>query len=130
MPSPTPSLSSIFVGKSCSFAGQSPALSHGTITVLQAVGRHLWAAGTNSLPLLRYHYRGADEDRIGQELSHYEAQWGDEHPKTLDVLLELGEVLLNQGGYRSAEEGLKNFAACCRAQHGEDSVGDYWRGTV
>ena len=54
---------------------------------------------------VQYRYRQADEDRLRQELSTLEMLHGnDDRPETLRILSKLGQVLYDQGRYRSAEE--------------------------
>ena len=121
MPSPAPSLSSVFVPRSSLFAGQSPALSYRSITVPHALSGPPWSADIQATTMIEHRYQEAEEGRLRQELSLHEIQWGNEHPGILDVLADLGTILLNQGRYRSAEETFRKLAADCRAQFGDNN---------
>ncbi|KAH7113304.1 hypothetical protein B0J11DRAFT_572773 [Dendryphion nanum] len=105
--SPALSIASIVQPQSSVFNGQSPAF---TYQSLPAYPIHSLATLNASHGLLdiavgstQYRYRQKDEERLLEELSRAEILFGNGHSETLDVLFTLGNVLKDQGRYKSAE---------------------------
>ena len=69
-----------------------------------------------------YRYKQADEERLREELSRAEILFGISHSKTLGILYKLGDVLMDQGRYKSAEEVIRRLVEGCRIVNGNDGV--------
>ncbi|GKU02778.1 kinesin light chain 2 [Fusarium langsethiae] len=70
---------------------------------------------------LHLRYRQDDEERIREELSIAEDEFGINHSQTLRLRINLGYVLVSQGRYKSAEETARRAIQDCR-KHGSNSV--------
>src|ERR1700712_175715 len=64
VPSPAPSLSSVFMPKISSFTGQSPAPSYSSITVPQALSGQQWSAEVQATAPIKHRYQEADERHL------------------------------------------------------------------
>ena len=72
---------------------------------------------------VQYRYRQADEERLRQELSTLEMlHENEDHPETLLILSELGQVLKDQGRYRSAEEIIRRLVKARQRVNGDDDI--------
>lgn len=73
---------------------------------------------------LRYRYRRTDEEHLGEELSRAETLFGIGHSEILGILSELGNVLMEQERYKSAEEVIRRLVEGGRTVGGNDEQGD------
>ncbi|KAJ4211317.1 hypothetical protein NW759_012519 [Fusarium solani] len=124
--SPALSVWSIAQPQSGTFVGQSPApiyrplpsLLSGSPPTPRAFQDQLdTAAGS-----LQYRYKQTDEERLREELSRAETMFGTSHSTTLDILFELGDVLMIQGRYKSAEEMARRLVEGRRSVSGNNGI--------
>lgn len=121
--SPALSISSIVRPQESAFAGKSPAPFHRTLHGSIASPFSTFQAEPNitiSPPPLRY--KQAEEENLRTRLSYAEVTFGFSHPITLDILAGLGQVLLEQGRYRSAETVLRRLVECCQSGRGFEDI--------
>ncbi|KAF2192654.1 TPR-like protein [Zopfia rhizophila CBS 207.26] len=124
--SPTPSVSSIVRPQSSDFTGQSPAPTYQSLPSFRPssspASNVFQGQSTSVEPFVQYRYKQTDEEHLREELSKVEVLYGMSHPKTLDILSELGNVLIDQGRYRSAEETIRRLVEGRRIANGNDDV--------
>ncbi|ETS84387.1 hypothetical protein PFICI_02412 [Pestalotiopsis fici W106-1] len=100
--SPTPSVSSILESHDSDFTGQSPAP---------------WPTNDEAPT---HPYLSADEAQLRLQLSLHREQSGlDDNLDALHTELKLGQVRLEQGRYRSAEETFRKLISRCRVLYGK-----------
>ncbi|KAF2811289.1 TPR-like protein [Mytilinidion resinicola] len=128
MLSPALSISSIVRPQDSTFAGQSPASTYqygpgsppaftpGSPPTLIASQRQ----STSADP--QYRYLQKEEQGLREELSFAENLHRMSHPRALGVLSRLGEVLIRQGRYRSAEEVVRRLVEGRRVTNGDNEV--------
>lgn len=110
MPSPVLSVESIVRPQDSASAGQSPAPTYQPLLGLTPsfIRQPLPSQGClqDTLDLLaaplQYQYKQTDEERLREELSRAETLFGINPSETLDILSELGDVLMSQERYKSA----------------------------
>ncbi|KAF0644328.1 hypothetical protein FPSE5266_20048 [Fusarium pseudograminearum] len=102
-PSPVSSLGETAYPHNTTFTGQSPAPIN-QLTAAHSSASHSAVSNVVSNEQLPRRYQQDDEDRIREELSEAEDSLGINHSQTLKLRISLGEVLVSQGRYKSAEE--------------------------
>ncbi|KAF2668140.1 TPR-like protein [Microthyrium microscopicum] len=120
VPSPALSFASVFQSRASSFPGQSPALSYRKVTMPQIFVNRFGPIIEQASTQIISRYLGEDESRTREELSFNRLSKGDEHPKTMNSIICLAEILLGQGRYRSAEEIARESVVLCKAHLGEE----------
>ncbi|KAH7111912.1 hypothetical protein B0J13DRAFT_659465, partial [Dactylonectria estremocensis] len=124
--SPALSVSSIVQPQSSTFVGRSPAPIYRPLPNFLSGSPPTPSAFQDQLDTvadsLQYLYKQTDEERLREELSRAETLFGTSHSKTLDILSKLGEVLMDQGRYKSAEEMVRRLVEGRRSANGNDGV--------
>ncbi|KAJ4175793.1 hypothetical protein NW767_015671 [Fusarium falciforme] len=128
--SPALSVWSIAQPQSGTFVGQSPAPIYRPLPSLLSGSPPTPSAFQDQLDTaagsLQYRYKQTDEERLREELSRAESRaetmFGTSHSKTLDILSELGNVLMAQGRYKSAEEMVRRLVEGRRSANGNDGI--------
>ncbi len=69
-----------------------------------------------------YQYKQTDEERLREELSRMEILYGTNHSEFLGILSKLGNVLMEQGRYRSAKEVIPTLVEGRRIANENDDV--------
>ncbi|KAF2490246.1 TPR-like protein [Lophium mytilinum] len=134
--SPTLSISSIVQPQDSTFAGQSPAIAYRSLpgfrpgsTPLPVSQGQLTSADPqlhgNSQPreAVQERYQQMEEEQLREELSLAETMYGARDSMTLGILFKLGNVLLQQGRYKSAEDVILRLIEGRRVQDGDDGGG-------
>jgi tetratricopeptide (TPR) repeat protein len=71
---------------------------------------------------VQYLFRQADEERLRGAPSNQERLYGSEHLEVLGTLSELGDVLIAQGRYRSAEDIIRRLVNTHQNLNGGDDI--------
>jgi tetratricopeptide (TPR) repeat protein len=120
MPSPTSSsVSSIVRPQDSVFTGQSPALTYRSLRDLQPI---LITSPTvfesqmvdNAQP----RYRGDEEERLQDQILRAERSFGSSRMENPGTLYALGEVLMEQGRYKAAEDVIRRLVESHESQGG------------
>ncbi|KAL2687644.1 hypothetical protein Neosp_005206 [[Neocosmospora] mangrovei] len=124
--SPALSVWSIAQPQSGTFVGQSPAPIYRPLPRLLSGSPPTPRAFQDQLDPAadppQYRYRQPDEERLREELSRAETMRGTNDSKTLDIILELGVVLMDQGRYKSAEEMARRLVEGRRNASGNNDI--------
>ncbi|KAF4997295.1 hypothetical protein FDECE_12112 [Fusarium decemcellulare] len=125
--SPTLSVWSIALRQNNTFVGHSPAPTYRPLPTLLSGSPPTSNAFVQDqldaeVGSLQYRYEQADEERLREELSMAETMLGTSHSQTLDILFELGVVLINQGRYKSAEKVVRRLVEGCRDMNGNNGL--------
>ncbi|OCK87054.1 TPR-like protein [Cenococcum geophilum 1.58] len=144
--SPALSISSIVRPQGNIFAGQSPAPTYRSLPnfllsapVIPGVFQGQSASAQPyppgfALPLeighmttgsMWYRYKQTDEEHLREKLSSAELLHGTNHSETLGILSKLGNVLIDQGRYKSAEEVIRRLVEGRRDVNGNDDVNTF-----
>ncbi|KAF2466286.1 TPR-like protein [Lindgomyces ingoldianus] len=124
--SPALSIASIVRPQSNTFMGKSPAPTYqylpsfppGPVPSASAFQGQVDSVAT----FVPYRYRQKEEERLREELLTAETLFGTYHSGTLGILYQLGEVLIDQGRYKSAEEVIRRLLERRQAISGNDDV--------
>ncbi|KAF2267719.1 TPR-like protein [Lojkania enalia] len=120
MVSPALSAGSIVQLQNSSFAGQSPAPTYRSLPQSIPIEGAYEGILNPRETSLQYRYRQTDEERLREELLRAETLFGINHTETLDIRSELGEVLMAQGRYKSAEKVIRRLMKGRQTLNGHD----------
>ncbi|KAH8645453.1 hypothetical protein BX600DRAFT_444453 [Xylariales sp. PMI_506] len=99
------------------FVGQSPLVTSENLNPI-SFGQ------TSPLPLpppppIQFRYRLQDETNLRQRISTIDLIHGRDHPDVFSELVQLSQILLEQGRYRSAEDAIRRATAGLKDCHGD-----------
>ncbi|CEF75939.1 hypothetical protein FGSG_13777 [Fusarium graminearum PH-1] len=120
-PSPVSSLGETTYPHNTTFAGQSPAPIN-QLSAAHSSASHSVVSNVVSNEQLPRRYQQDDEDRIREELSEAEDSLGINHSQTLELRISLGDVLVSQGRYKSAEETARRAIEDCRRLESNSAI--------
>ncbi|KAH7357318.1 hypothetical protein BKA66DRAFT_552991 [Pyrenochaeta sp. MPI-SDFR-AT-0127] len=122
--SPALSIASIVQPQASGFTGQSPAPTYRPLPSLGLDPTPAADGGSMEMDITADHiqekYKQKEEDTLRVNLSDAEMLYGMGHPNTLDILFDLGYVLLGQGRLKSAEKVAHRVVEGRRALNRED----------
>ncbi|KAF2467662.1 uncharacterized protein BDR25DRAFT_291611 [Lindgomyces ingoldianus] len=124
MVSPALSVASIVWPRNSNFAGQSPAPTYQPLpnSIISSVPTQSVLRGQVDIatgPLQR-RYKQTDEEGLQEALSQAETWFGIGHPETFSILFKLGDVLIVQGRYKSAEKLIRRLVEGHRTVNGNN----------
>ncbi|WXC58018.1 hypothetical protein SNK03_003916 [Fusarium graminearum] len=120
-PSPVSSLGETAYPHNTTFTGQSPAPIN-QLPAAHSSASHSVVSNVVSNEQLPRRYQQDDEDRIREELSEAEDSLGINHSQTLKLRISLGDVLVSQGRYKSAEETARRAIEDCRRLESNSAI--------